>query len=301
MGSPDGEKFLRVCIDHPWYLLDTLKKPKGINDTILVRLEPKVVLPSNYKNTIINGYKAVISVGGDPTLSTNPIPWPQVWPNQALWKVPSSTRKPRIITVSSNKFSFVRTQLYSLRREAIARLQIVDVAGRDWKEPLLRTITRAARQLLYCVVNLEPVELRGFKKLILNLETFIGAPDDKVATMSSYQYALVIENDQSYMSEKLFDALFAGCIPIYVGPPVWKFDIPKDLVIQAEPNINSIRLAIQKAQGINQDHWRRSLDSFLSSKKSKERWSQQNVYKSLLRLILHLAQTETDQDKRTSR
>jgi len=296
--SPNEGRYLSVCIDHPWRPFDSLKNPGGRRDTVLVRLEPKVVLPSNYRKTITSSYKAVISVGGDPQLSINPIPWPQVWPNKPYWRIPSDSRKPRVITVSSNKFSFVRTQLYSLRRESIAKLPMVDIAGRDWEESLLKTIVRAARQLLYCAANLEPIELWGMSKLVINPKNFIGALDEKAPTMSSYQYALVIENDQSYMSEKLFDALFAGCVPIYVGPDVSKFDIPKDLVIQAEPNIASIRLAVQKAELVNQDQWRQSLDYFLSSESTKNRWSEENVYEALLKLIQHLCEKDTQSHKK---
>lgn len=43
---------------------------------------------------------------------------------------------------------------------------------------------------------------------------------DKLATLRRYRYALVIENVRwpGYVTEKVFDALAAGCVPLYMGP-----------------------------------------------------------------------------------
>lgn len=287
--NPAGGGHLRACIDHSWTLFDSLRNSEQRNEIVLVRLEPKVVLPSNYKPQIIKTYRAIISVGGDPENSTNPIPWPQVWPSKEFWNIPSELRKERVITVSSNKFSFVKTQLYSLRREVIAALPKVDFAGRDWLEPLPRTVVRVSRQLLYCVLNFQSIDFKGFFNLIVKKDHFIGAPSDKVKSMSAYQYALVIENDPSYMSEKLFDALFAGCIPIYVGPKVSRFKIPNNLVVQAEQTLESISEAIQNAQAIDQGEWRHRVNAFLSSDETKEIWSHLFVYDKLLKLIQKLS------------
>ncbi|EKX40875.1 hypothetical protein GUITHDRAFT_75190, partial [Guillardia theta CCMP2712] len=44
---------------------------------------------------------------------------------------------------------------------------------------------------------------------------------DKVRIMQNYTFALVFENSNmhDYVTEKLFQALLAGCIPIYMGAP----------------------------------------------------------------------------------
>ena len=43
---------------------------------------------------------------------------------------------------------------------------------------------------------------------------------------------LVIENEKTYLSEKLFNALLAGCIPIYIGPELTKFKLPRGIAIE---------------------------------------------------------------------
>jgi hypothetical protein len=42
----------------------------------------------------------------------------------------------------------------------------------------------------------------------------------------------VIENSPDYVSEKLFDVLVHGVVPLYVGPPLEEFGIPSSLVVQ---------------------------------------------------------------------
>lgn len=48
-----------------------------------------------------------------------------------------------------------------------------------------------------------------------------GAPADKSAVLAEHRFALCYENTafRGYVSEKLFDCLFAGTIPVYLGAP----------------------------------------------------------------------------------
>jgi hypothetical protein len=43
-----------------------------------------------------------------------------------------------------------------------------------------------------------------------------------------------------YVSEKVFEAIFTGTTPIYVGPAFREFGIPEDLILRAEPEYSSI-------------------------------------------------------------
>jgi hypothetical protein len=83
----------------------------------------------------------------------------------------------------------------------------------------------------------------------------------------------VIENSKEFLSEKLFDAFFAKCIPVYVGPKVENFDIPKNLVIQCDPNIVSISEGIRKAEDMDYDSWLEELNNWLNSDQTIKRWS----------------------------
>lgn len=53
------------------------------------------------------------------------------------------------------------------------------------------------------------------------LGTFRGRSEDKLETLSHYRFALCLENSRfpGYLSEKIFDCFYTGCIPIYLGDP----------------------------------------------------------------------------------
>ena len=58
-------------------------------------------------------------------------------------------------------------------------------------------------------------------------------PADKLAVIGAYRFVLCYENTQlpGYVSEKVFDCLFAGCVPVYLGEPNIQKFIPEDCFI----------------------------------------------------------------------
>jgi hypothetical protein len=60
-----------------------------------------------------------------------------------------------------------------------------------------------------------------------------------------------MENEASYVSEKLFDALVYGCIPIYVGPNLEEFGIPQNVAFKIESNSTDV-LDLNSLIGLNQ-------------------------------------------------
>ena len=87
--------------------------------------------------------------------------------------------------------------------------------------------------------------------------------------MQRYKFALVIENELSYMSEKLFDAFFAGCIPIYIGPDIAHYGIPKGLVIQCKPTVTSLIEGFEVAKRTNFEDYQEQLEHWLKSESTK--------------------------------
>lgn len=75
-----------------------------------------------------------------------------------------------------------------------------------------------------------------FGKISYSLAAYRGPCLSKWETLSSYKYNLVIENssDEYYISEKIFDSLICGCMPIYHGsdkifnilPKEWFYYLP---------------------------------------------------------------------------
>jgi hypothetical protein len=87
------------------------------------------------------------------------------------------------------------------------------------------------------------------------------------------------------MSEKLMEALFAGCIPIYVGPNPEGYGIPKNLVIWTEPNMSAIKDSLEKASTWDLERFHSTLTTFLDSPEVRDLWDHERVYQRMLEIV----------------
>lgn len=65
-------------------------------------------------------------------------------------------------------------------------------------------------------------------------KTYKGSVKSKKETMKRYKFAICYENARDipgYITEKIFDCFFAGCVPIYLGAPNITDHIPADTFI----------------------------------------------------------------------
>jgi len=287
--DPLDSPIISACIDYSSKFLKSLSKsPNHSKASALIRMEPKVVHPSNYKRKRFDEFHKIISIGAvhENKSKLPQINWPQIWPREAFWLRPSSDRIGRVALINANKISFVKGEMYSLRRRASQSINDIDTFGHDWDSNFFKRLTQAIKQLLLAVRFLQPISFSALSKWFSRASRSMGPVADKLQTASNYKFALVIENSGDYMSEKLFDALFSGCLPIYVGAPVETYGIPKNLVIQAGPSIGEIRQGIIQAQNVDLDHFRVKLNEFLVDPITKSHWSHLAVYEKILRELL---------------
>jgi Glycosyltransferase family 10 (fucosyltransferase) C-term len=70
---------------------------------------------------------------------------------------------------------------------------------------------------------MDHVTVHAYEGCLYNMEASAGARTriDKRAVFAGYKFCIAMENSSTrdYVSEKLFDALDAGCVPIYMGAP----------------------------------------------------------------------------------
>ena len=286
--SADSEVNKFVCIDYsPLASRKIMKLALSADKCTLVRMEPSVVLPANFARSKKRQFSQIITVGGLKAEDSSPVNWPLLWPSSSeLEKLLANKRAERIVLVNGNKMSFVKGELYSLRRKAIKALEALDLYGTEWDSSLITRLIKALKSFTHAFFSLKLPRLSGLKLWFQSYPQSKGEVDNKLTTMSSYKYALVIENSAEYMSEKLFDALFAGCIPLYVGPNAEDYGIPKNIVVQAEPNLESIEQALETAKAMNFENFQQDLRKFLSDEKTIEKWSHENVYARMLEIIL---------------
>src|SRR3989344_3566493 len=98
-------------------------------------------------------------------------------------------------------YGFTVKEIYPERRKAISFFSKVsgfDLYGYGWDKVNFKDLNKESVKLCYR-----------------------GAVDDKIATLKRYRFALCFENAifPGYITEKIFDAMFAGCVPVYYGAP----------------------------------------------------------------------------------
>lgn len=134
--------------------------------------------------------------------------WPQPFAH-VLDGWQHSDRLQRIVVVNGHHRPLLKKrELYGERIRAMAALNqigIIDLYGRGWDRWFSRT-------------SLWWPYWRHFSTL---RKIYRGPCESKYAVLSQYQFALCFENYvmKGYITEKLFDCLYAGTIPIYLGAP----------------------------------------------------------------------------------
>jgi hypothetical protein len=197
-------------------------------------MEPPVVAPELYEalpeltrkfekvyvhNTIGDGY----SLKGVDQTKLRKLYWPQ--PNMGViepyWS--RSERLNRVVVINSNHKPKSRSgELYSKRIEAmvaLADLNAVDLYGRGWE----RWWSRSSQWAPYWMNR---------RKL---MSIYKGECQSKYEILSNFRFCLCFENMEmnGYVTEKIFDCLYAGTIPVYLGAQNIDFIIPPDSYINA--------------------------------------------------------------------
>lgn len=105
----------------------------------------------------------------------------------------------------------LRGELYSERRKAILYFEKTNkfhLYGRGWSKKRFMVSRKTQKAILNC---------------------YRGECDDKIETLAQYRFAICFENAvfPGYVTEKIFDCLYAGCVPVYFGAPDISDYIPR--------------------------------------------------------------------------
>jgi hypothetical protein len=157
------------------------------------------------------------------------------------------------------------------------KLDSIDLFGQGWNMGFAEKLKHYLSNLWIALKSGQLPRFSGGRYFFRKYGNWKGAPADKREIGKFYKFALVIEHSKEFITEKFFDALFSGCIPIYVGPKLEEFGFPNSLYVQAEDNLDSIELAIESAKKINYIEWGVTKDEWLSRVKIKDTWSADSV------------------------
>ncbi len=221
-----------------------------VANRVLVVYEPRVVLPANYRRSVRAQYGRVIPMAVVP--QGDGLPWPQ----RDWTALPPATTVPRVAgttaIINANKLSSVRGSLYGLRRRVIAQFDRdrlpLTLAGGGWDRRGRALLVENARAIAYALYNRVGVDLREWARPLPLDGTvdYIGRIDDKDDVLLASEFAVVIENSATYVSEKLFDAVIAGCVPLYVGPPLGDYGIPDSVAVTLPPRSSAFTAAVRE-------------------------------------------------------
>lgn len=139
-------------------------------------------------------------------------------------------KKEKLCTlIGGNKKSNNLLELYSKRVESIKwfekyHLEDFDFYGMGWDDYTSKN--RYIRFLLK--------KFRLSKLVKSKFQSYKGKVDSKKEVLEKYKFAICYENAKDisgYITEKIFDCFFAGCVPIYWGADNVTEHIPKECFI----------------------------------------------------------------------
>jgi len=274
---------LVVCLDWNQAAYAAIKRQKSQGRrAALICFEPSVVSPLSYSKRVQKLFDTVILVGRPKPPPI--VPWPQTWLHSSA--MGKSTMVDKAVMIQSAKYSFVRGQLYGLRVEVAKKDARIDVFGRGWSESTLQTTARLLLELRIALTASAILDWSTLRTAFQKPKNYLGPAQSKVSAMGDYRVAVVIENQQDYMSEKFFDSLFAGCIPVYVGPDLSRFGIPNSIYVGADPTAESVSESITKALLMDYEAWSSEVHHFLEDPENRLKWDAYQVLPNILELAL---------------
>lgn len=292
MGSGDFHSLNNCSLDEVIVCIDVAKLGglRGIAKShpgrvVLVRNEPEVVCPANFDLRVTRLFTKIIDVGRGSLAGSISLNWPQSYPEKRA-STDTELRKPRAVVINAYKYSFIRGQLYGLRAAVCATNSHIDLFGHGWGASPIAKVALLLKEVLLAIGALRRPHASHLSYLLKKPLNYLGAVDKKLDKLAEYKVALVIENDPSFLSEKLFDSFFAGTIPVYVGDKPDEFGIPRQLYVQAGQTIEEVKSAIDVALGMNYEMWRTGLDEWLYSESTRDAWASENVLGRIAKLAL---------------
>jgi hypothetical protein len=285
-----------------------IKLGKKIEKLVLIRLEPTAVFPSQYKSSVEKKFGLIIDPGRK-SLKENGsdfVGWPYKFhlnPSTPKLNDPHldysiknaimngffdfdnwNKRNDKVVLVASNKVSPTQLSNYKVRRKIAKQMtrQEIDVYGDLWGSSLVLKIShRVSVGLNALKAGFFPRLSELYGNLFSRYSNYLGKPENKHLVIQGYKFCLVIENSSDYCSEKLFDSIINGSIPLYVGPRNTELFLPNHLYYQSSGSVEEIRKILSSVQEQDVNVMLNSMQKFLESEYFIENWSSEKVYEKI--------------------
>jgi hypothetical protein len=299
----DGDVFL--AFEHsPKGLKKFLKTSNKNAKKILIRQETDSVYPLQYTKRITNRYDLVLTFGQvtnnnskneffghcykpypNPSTCNNGTSFLEVFDSrtkQNVFEYESWVNRRYLITfIGGNKVGLGKSRNYDFRSKKIKQLlkQGLVVYGEFWDYDIWNRLSNRARTLVWGIRTNQVANTFGiFKGIFDRYPGAMGTVEDKSDALLQSKFTLIIENSNNFVTEKIFDAMLAGSIPIYYGPRLTHLGISDELVIRFESLGPEISTELSKIT--NEEIFDRlcMIFSFLSSEEFRENWLAEKIF-----------------------
>lgn len=289
-----------------------IKEGGAVGRAILIRLEPDTVYPAQYKKRIEQKYGLVISPGScrNFELSESFIGWPYKYnlnPAKPSIKDPDlrlaldpidlddlfsienwKQRSHKMVMIAGNKVSPIAASNYGIRRNLAKTVnsELLEIYGPLWNESIYK---RTRHRLAVLVASLKQGTFPNLRQIYASLftvyKTAKGPIPDKHMLLRDTQFNLVVENSNAIVTEKIFDALINGAIPIYIGPKLEEFGLPSQVAIEVAGCISKIESIIQSLTDEDVSIYLALMRNFISSDYFSLNWRSDEVYRKIARIV----------------
>jgi hypothetical protein len=229
-----------ISIDHSDENYKVISTNQSLKKKILILIEPPSINPNQYEERVWNYYDLLITT---PTLSglvPNSYTWiPGFIDDKEFNSIdsvePLSNRDFKFGLLASNKYSPINSSLYQFRKQVLIEFSklniLVFVGGLNWNQSWVWKTKEAFKSVILNLKYFRSFNLMGlFKSLCLRKKDFIsvGKIPDSYDFYARTQFVICIESDVYDSSEKIFEVIEAGAIPLYLGPDLSAYNLPND-------------------------------------------------------------------------
>ena len=236
----------------------------------LILLESKHVMPNGYNMEYHHLFEKIFT--WDEDLIDNEkyfkINYSFQFPIVENIEFQSIKRINKIVTISGNKKSTDPFELYSMRENIIKFYEekgddFLDLYGIGWDERVFKNsfMNRISRKVK-CIRTSFYIPYLSYK----------GPVERKSDVLKKYRFCLCLENrygDYGYITEKIFDAMISGCIPIYFGAKDICKHIPKNCFIDLSifSDYQELDIVLKSLTSSQIKEYQENIKCFLSSEK----------------------------------
>lgn len=256
---------LKYVIKKKWkndYLYKCVKGTKPVRKILLMQ-EPPVIFPQSCDLRYHRYFDRVLTWNSELVDGQKYFQffYPQVMP---LSRTECPYEKKKYLTmICGNKSSNHPDELYSKRKAVI---EFYDSTNGD-------------------------LDLYGFGWDRDKIKSYRGSIDKKIATLSQYKFSICFENMchvNGYITEKIFDCFFAGCVPVYWGAENIAEYVPENTFIDYR-KFESIRQMDSYLKNMSHEvyfQYITAINDYLDSPEFTQRFGVDSYVERLLQVIL---------------